>query len=293
MKSYDMVNCSFKTLCQDTGFVPEKVKWNIINYTKNITYDNDTIIFVNRNVRYVDDYNHKIKIALLTEHRNMYHKLYFFCHENIDKFDFIFTLHKSLLSVNNKYKYFRISTTSINYKEMKIYSKSKLISTFITSKKTSKGHKLRHDILQLYSANKINLEIDWYGRNNIEIKDNKKTIYVKNKIDGLKEYYFHLTIENEQIDGYTSEKLIDCFVTGCIPIYWGSPKEDLENNFDIRGIIIVNNIDEIVSVLENLTIKDYKDRYEYVIKNYNNVVNNKMYMVDDKIADDILKLTKN
>ena len=293
MKCYDMINISFNNLCQCTGLKPKNVKWNIINNKNDCTYNNNTIIFVNKQIRYVDDYNHKIKIAILTEPQNITPWCYEFVNENIDKFNYIFTLDKSLIYKNNKYKFYRLSTTSINYKEMKIYSKSKLISTFITSKIKCTGHKLRHRILQLYSANKINLKIDWYGRDNIEIKDNKKTIYVKNKIDGLKEYYFHLITENSKINGYTSEKIIDSFLTGCIPIYWGSTKEDLENVFDIRGVIIVNNIDEILSVLNNLTIKDYEDRYEYVIKNYNIVMNNKMYMVDDKIADDILKLSKN
>ena len=44
---------------------------------------------------------------------------------------------------------------------------------------------------------------------------------VKNKITFLTSYKFSLSMENSEGDGYISEKIIDSFIAGTIPIYYG------------------------------------------------------------------------
>jgi alpha(1,3/1,4) fucosyltransferase len=46
---------------------------------------------------------------------------------------------------------------------------------------------------------------------------------VPNKIDFMRPYKFCLAYENSSYPGYVTEKLMDCFIANCIPIYWGSP----------------------------------------------------------------------
>ncbi len=53
-----------------------------------------------------------------------------------------------------------------------------------------------------------------------------------NKIEVLREHYFALCIENVRWPGYVTEKIIDCFVAGTIPIYYGAP--------DVKNIIPSN-----------------------------------------------------
>jgi hypothetical protein len=43
------------------------------------------------------------------------------------------------------------------------------------------------------------------------------------KYQVLSSYRFSLVIENDRFPGYISEKLFDCFVAGCVPIYRGAP----------------------------------------------------------------------
>ena len=46
---------------------------------------------------------------------------------------------------------------------------------------------------------------------------------VKTKREVLKNYKFYICYENTRdINGYITEKIFDCFVTGCVPVYWGS-----------------------------------------------------------------------
>lgn len=44
-----------------------------------------------------------------------------------------------------------------------------------------------------------------------------------NKWKLLGQYKFCLCFENTSFPGYITEKIFDCFFTGCIPIYWGAP----------------------------------------------------------------------
>ena len=44
---------------------------------------------------------------------------------------------------------------------------------------------------------------------------------IKNKIDFLSEYKFSIAMENSNGDGYLSEKIVDSFLSGTIPIYYG------------------------------------------------------------------------
>jgi hypothetical protein len=69
-------------------------------------------------------------------------------------------------------------------------------------------------MLRHQSVLKFKDKMDLYGRgyNPVEYK-----------LKCLKDYAFSLTIENTKKDYYFTEKLIDCFMTGTVPIYWGCP----------------------------------------------------------------------
>jgi hypothetical protein len=47
------------------------------------------------------------------------------------------------------------------------------------------------------------------------------------KIQVLSQYKFALCFENCVFPGYVTEKIFDCFLAGCIPIYFGAP--DIED----------------------------------------------------------------
>ena len=56
---------------------------------------------------------------------------------------------------------------------------------------------------------------------------------IKSKIDVLKRYKFSICYENAQgFTGYISEKIMDCFFSGCVPIYLGAPnvKDHIPSN---------------------------------------------------------------
>jgi len=76
----------------------------------------------------------------------------------------------------------------------------------------------------------------------------------------------HLAIENCQENGYFTEKLLDCFLSYTVPIYYGDPT--IADKFDINGMIIVQSVDEILDVLANLIEDDYLKRMESLDRNF-------------------------
>lgn len=46
---------------------------------------------------------------------------------------------------------------------------------------------------------------------------------VQSKLDVLRNYKFSICYENASIPGYISEKIFDCFLAGCVPVYLGAP----------------------------------------------------------------------
>ena len=89
---------------------------------------------------------------------------------------------------------------------------------------------------------------------------------IDNKIIGLGSYKFSVIIENQQIDNWFSEKLIDCLSVGTVPIYYGP--SNINHFFDIRGILNFDTIDEFNHIIETIDDKTYEDLVPYIEKNY-------------------------
>ena len=51
----------------------------------------------------------------------------------------------------------------------------------------------------------------------------------------LESYMFNVAVENNQSETYFTEKLLNCFATGTVPIYFGAT--NLSPWFDMRGVI--------------------------------------------------------
>ena len=89
---------------------------------------------------------------------------------------------------------------------------------------------------------------------------------------------FSIAIENGQYETYFTEKLLDCFATGTIPVYLGAPdigeyfnKDgiiDLTEEFDVSDEIYYNKMDAIKDNLER--IKKMEILEDFIWENYLN-----------------------
>jgi len=140
-----------------------------------------------------------------------------------DTYDTIFTHDQRLLALGDKYKW--VPAQGFWIKEPKIYEKSKMISMISSNKRMCEGH-----LKRLEWVEKIGDQVDLYGRGFNEIAE---------KEEGLCDYMFSVAIENGEYETYFTEKLLDCFATGTIPIYLGAP--DVGEHFNLDGIIILSD----------------------------------------------------
>ena len=136
-----------------------------------------------------------------------------------DTYETIFTHDQRLLALGEKYKW--VHAQGFWIKEPKIYEKSKMISMISSNKRMCEGH-----IKRLEWVERIGDQVDLYGRGFNEISD---------KEEGLCDYMFSVAIENGQYETYFTEKILDCFATGTIPVYLGAP--DIASHFNKEGII--------------------------------------------------------
>jgi hypothetical protein len=175
-------------------------------------------------------------------------------------FKYIFTHNKKLLELDSRFKW--VPANGYWIKNAKLYPKSKMISFITSNKSFTEGHKIR-----LKWVDKIGDQVDLYGRGFNEIKS---------KEEGLCDYMFSVAIENGIYETYFTEKILDCFATGTVPIYLGSP--DIGNYFNKDGIINLTDefevseeiyYNKINAIKENLEkVKEIEVLEDFIYKNY-------------------------
>lgn len=153
--------------------------------------------------------------------------------------------------------------------DCKIYEKTKNISIIASKKMITDGHKLRHIIINSYKEIKENA----YGNGYLEIPY---------KLEGLKDYRFQIVVENARINGYFTEKIIDCFAAGVIPIYWGSPNiSDYFNDDSIFSFSNIHELDDILKKIQADPISLYSTKLVSIEENFN--ISKEYYLVEDWI----------
>lgn len=84
----------------------------------------------------------------------------------------------------------------------------------------------RKDVLDWFAANHPN-DMDLYGKQPYGVGTLKQYPFFRgaaeSKRDTLTGYRFSFCYENSRYPDYISEKLFDCFLAGCVPIYIGAP----------------------------------------------------------------------
>lgn len=224
---------------------PLNMKWDRTPYSID-----DTVIFTDKNLKSVNP-NIKTKIAWLLESPEITKDSYNWMKSNYNNFEYVFTFDRELLEMSDKFIMCPIGGCWIEPGKQKIYDKNKNISIIASGKKNTIGQKMRHDMISQINS------IDVYGRG---------YKVVENKLEALQDYRYSIVIENVKKDYYFTEKLIDSFMTGTIPIYYGCPS--ISDFFDVRGMIIVNSVDDLRKKMYELTEENYNSMKEHIKINF-------------------------
>lgn len=89
--------------------------------------------------------------------------------------------------------------------------------------------------------------------------------------DSLTNYRYSVIIENHISDYWFTEKIMNCFASLTIPIYFGASK--ISEFFNPKGIVFLQtkNISELDSILHSCTLEYYENCKDAIIDNYNRV----------------------
>jgi hypothetical protein len=183
-------------------------------------------------------------------------------------FHFILTYDETLLKKLDNAILFEFGTTWIDLEEAKKIKKEFSVSTVCGQKSITKHQKYRHKVW--LSQEKITIPkkffLSQHGgprlfEGNEILRDSKMPMFNS---------MFHICMENVSKKYYFTEKLIDSFICKSVPIYFGC--SNVEDYFDERGIIRVNNADDVIKACNSLTEKDYNDRLEYIEENFKRAI---------------------
>lgn len=182
-----------------------------------------------------------------------------------EAYELLFTHDKEIYDLADNFVY--LPPHGFWIEEPKVYDKSKLVSMVSSNKSMSNGHKNR-----LAWVDKLRNDVDLYGRGFNPFDK---------KIDALGDYMFSITIENDSYPTYWSEKILDCFASGTIPVYYGSP--DIGDYFNMDGIILLDDNFDISQLNE----EEYNNRKDAIEDNFNRVL--QYDVIEDIIYEKYLK----
>jgi hypothetical protein len=246
MKSIKLHDLSFiGDLSSSKYHKPQNLTW--YRGYKKLSDDSNTVFFTDMCLNLVEQYKEIdcFRIAWLIEPFATLQGTYRFIEQNYSKFDLVLSHHKNFIEKIPNGMWYSNGMCWIAKEDISIYNKSKMISAIVSDKNYTVGHKIRHKIVSEFKDS-----LDLYGKGYNPID---------HKISALKDYRYSLAIENSFEDCYFTEKLLDCFLTGTIPIYMGH--KSILNIFDKDGIFFCENEEDVRYAIE--FINKYKNDMSY------------------------------
>tara|TARA_R100001244_G_scaffold52337_2_gene45405 strand:- start:3144 stop:3965 length:822 start_codon:yes stop_codon:yes gene_type:complete len=195
----------------------------------------------------------KRKVAWILEPRAIHPHVYEWIEKNNKLFDYVLTFDSYLIAKGENYLYYPHGMCWIE-KHLDCKKENK-VSIIASGKDYAEGHKLRHSVIKEL---KDELDVFGYGYNPVD-----------DKAEALSPHMYSVTIENCQQPGYWTEKIVDCFATKTIPIYWGAP--EVGDYFDPQGILHFDTVEELKIILSDLKttgVEVYERKKKAIERNF-------------------------
>lgn len=184
---------------------------------------------------------------------------------NSNKFDLILTSDESLLDLPNARLFFGGCSWVYPWKpEKKDFS----FSFLCTSNSFLPGYRIRHE-LWMNQHHIKNIPIKFWSSSWAPVDRNR---IIPKRTDGLNDkvelFYsmYSFCPENTKQKNYFTEKIMDCFATKTVPVYWGCP--NIGNYFNIDGIIVVNDIYDLFDKIQSFSEEQYNKMIPALEENY-------------------------
>jgi hypothetical protein len=252
MKKFKIIENTFWHCEYSNNPMPPVSFSKYIQWDRDVSDSEDVVFYTDNSLKQVNTVGHRKRIAWLIEPYVKQPHNYKWIRNNHHLFDYVLVNEKSLLDIDDKFIYYPFGGCWIEPENRKFHDKTKLVSIICSGKRNVPDHHKRHELIQRFGE-----YIDVMGRGYQPIDS---------ITDGLKDYAFHIAMENQRRDLHFSEKLINPIMTGTIPIYWGMPS--IGDYFDTRGMILMNDIEEFPEIYNSLNEDLYKQMLPYAKDNF-------------------------
>ena len=217
---------------------------------------NPNFLFFNRfGCKHFDEkYKNSIKIAIYSENviPDFYYTDYGLGHHHISYFDRYYRFPLYFFKYRKLYNFLQnnfFRNFSIN-----ILRKKKFCAAMISNSR--KTDKFRLNFIKELNKYK---KIDMGGKymNNVG--------YIKNKMSFLNSYKFSIAMENTNGNGYCSEKIIESYLSGTIPIYYGNYM--IDEYINPKSYILIKGKEDMIEKIKYIIeIDNNNTLYENIFK---------------------------
>lgn len=280
IRLYDTNFCHHAPGSSISSFPGHDIYPKYIDWERSPDVYTDIAFFTDNCLHLVDSCDAKFKIAWIVEPRALVPNVY----EQISKPEWYNKFYRILThddelrdAIPSKAELVPLGGCWIPPDKQIIYPKTKDICIIASHKNQLPGHQLRHQIVNELSA-KYRIDVFGNGYNRFN-----------QTVDVLKDYRYCIVVENVEKNYWMTEKLIQCFRVGTIPIYYGT-RFDNELLFQDRfGVYRFNDVESLDRLLPLMTKELYE--FELVEKTIeDNFRNAEMYTVcEDYIWETILE----
>ena len=208
---------------------------------------------------YIGDFAARIKIkdpaiVILQEPRSIEHQGYEFVEQHPEKFKYIFTYDSKILKLPNTYMFNWGSTWCTAD-----VPKTDGISMVSSNKLCCELHRVRLELANYFDTHDCGVECFGTFRGN---PADYATAY-----EAHATFKFAIVMENYIDDYWYTEKILNCFSTKTVPIYYGARK--ISEIFNGDGIIEVDDWHDIPEIVKNLDVDaEYEKRREAIEDNF-------------------------
>lgn len=209
-------------------------------------------VYTDDSVREVLRSPHRRNVAWLVESPAVTRKQYDWVRRNHARFDRVLTFDEALLDTLPNAQQVPLGGCWISPEHRRVHHKTRDVSIIASAKSDMQGQRLRHDVIRRFGSRLD--EVTGHGYRPIA-----------DKMEALGPFRFSIVIENCRSNFYFSEKLVDCLVTGTIPIYWGCPA--IGRYFDPDGLLTFKTLDELDELLARVNERTWLDRLPAVRRN--------------------------
>lgn len=231
-------------------------------------------LYAERDVEvYVDQFCFKPRkrgsVRIMVMEEPLVDSFFYLVRDYPDYYDYVLTFRDEVLKKNPKARFFRgADIWSRGYHPTE---KRFAVSTVVGGKYDPRmpGYGIRHDLWK--QQEKISAPREFYLSDSFKWDEADYTVgpVLYGSKDRMFDCMFHVAIENTSIKHYFSEKLLDCFETKTVPIYYGCINVD--EYFNKKGILIAHSLQEIIQYCNKLTPDLYEEMKPYMDDNFNRI----------------------